>query len=566
MSGALTACGKTSNDSPVQAAGGVSGAGASAGAPESGEPGGAGTSAAGATDDGGAGGAVGGAGDAGDASSNAGTSGGPSAGAPGMVVEPYFHAGSRLKPRVFSAGDLEVIHGAADDAWHDVKTGDACRFRIAADGVERCLPVNEFDEDDANQLSYLDAACTQPAVLDTFGRCADEGVHYVTVRPASGCGYRTYRLGAARPSTTRLYAKHGSSCARLPISTIGNDVLPLAEEVPLDTFVAVKRVSRPRHPRMNAWVREGEDGSWQVIGFAEPGHDAPCFGLGLDTSPRLCVPPWLPSWGYFSDAACSQRVAFQPDDSTRCTSDTPTALLNTTKTDASCAEPYSVTELWQLGGVATIPLFNNNNGACEGPSTEPSVILTQGAPIPLASLPQLDVIEVGNGPLRAKFLGFDGVPFLPAPRTNDSPEPGPFIDAARGEPCNPHLFPDGTWRCIPFSFQQVMDFDFFYESQDCTGPRAYNPYPSTATEYCELASYTPRGVFVQSLLPNVCWDRPVTETLELDGESSAPDVSYHGLSSTCRSVPPSAGLHLLKVGRQLNPSDVFVAMELKMKD
>jgi hypothetical protein len=147
-----------------------------------------------------------------------------------------------------------------------------------------------------------------------------------------------------------------------------------------------------------------------------------------------------------------------------------------------------------------------------------------------------------------------------------STDPGPFIDVARGEPCDPHLFADGMWRCVPASFQRVMDFDFFYESEDCTGPRAYIPTPNGSAAYCKYADRKPRGVFVQSLQPAVCRDYLVTDTLELDGESSATYVSHHGLSETCRSQPFSAAFQLLKVSRQLNPNDLFVTMERKIKD
>jgi hypothetical protein len=169
---------------------------------------------------------------------------------------------------------------------------------------------------------------------------------------------------------------------------------------------------------------------------------------------------------------------------------------------------------------------------------------------------------VGNGPLKLPFFGFDGVPFLPAPRNMDAvASPGPFIDVARGEPCQPRIFQDGTWRCVPSSFQSVMDFDFYYESEDCTGERAYG-----ATTYCGDAARKPQGVIVQSLTPSVCRDYLVTGTFELGGAASAARVSHHGLSPTCRAGSASDAQNLLKVSKELNPAEVFIAMERVVKE
>lgn len=107
-----------------------------------------------------------------------------------------------------------------------------------------------------------------------------------------------------------------------------------------------------------------------------------------------------------------------------------------------------------------------------------------------------------------------------------------------------------------------MDFNLFYESADCTGSRAHD-----ASAYCGDPTRKPRGVIVQSLLPSVCRDYVVTQTLELDGSSSTPVASfYQGASSTCRAVMPASNLNLLKVSKTLNPEDVFVPLERTVKD
>jgi hypothetical protein len=577
VSGCVAACGRTTESDSAPELDGASGADAFAGAPDAGQQDGGSHATVGDADGaagntgGAAGDADGGPGDVGDSAGDADAAAGEAGGgartagdgdAKGTVVEPYFRAGSRLKPRVIRAGDLEVLDGDSETEWHDAKTGDPCVFRVGADGIERCFPANMIDDStESSVISYLDAACTRRAVRD-FYHCDGAAPHYLTIAPASTCNYRTYRFGATLPSTTPLYQKSGTACRRVPASTDANTVLPIEEEVPPETFVAVKRVSRPRHPRMNAWVREGEDGSSEIIGFSEPAHDAPCFGLALDVSPQVCVPAWLETWN-FSDAACTQRVGIEDIDTLRCLPRSKTTtLLSVIGNAGSCPASRSITGLWQIAGVSSSAIFDNSSGVCDVRSSEPTAVHTQGAPIDLASLPKLELIEVGTGPLKLAFFGFEGMPFMPAPRSLDSyPHPGQFIDAARGETCYPRIFADGVWRCVPASFQSVMDFNFLYESGDCTGARTYD-----ATMYCEDPTRKPRGVIVQSLLPSVCRDYLVTETLELDGPTSQTVVSRHGLSSMCSTLPVSDRLTPLRVSKELNPADVFVKMDRVVKD
>jgi len=269
---ALAACGQSKGARPD---GGAAGGGtdAAAGRPDSGEVrrGGTAGEGGGGGQSPGMGGATGSlGGGAGDGAPNTG-------GAGGAALEPYFHAGTRLKPRVFRAGDLEVIDETQEGGWYDVETHDWCNFLVGGDGVERCLPYATFSND-PSQIMYLDAGCTRPATLATTAYCDGTAgaPRYATGQPASGCDYRAYQIGDVLPSTTPLYGKAGDSCQSLPeATTYGYGVWPLGQEVPLATFVTVKRVSRPRHPRMNALVREGEDGSSEIVGFSDPGTGGP---------------------------------------------------------------------------------------------------------------------------------------------------------------------------------------------------------------------------------------------------------------------------------------------------
>lgn len=570
VSGALAGCSQTSMKTVVPDAGGTSatggmtdghqsGTGGGTAAPGSGGESGAGHATGGASGSSGGGGQSGGSG-----GMDGGTLGEPVGGAQGTVAEPYFRAGTRLKPLVYRAGDLEVLDSTAETSWYDAKLGAWCTFKVGADGVERCLPNNLFVEDGAsNRLSYLDATCTRPAVR-SGGPCDGRATNYLTVEPASSCSYRVYRMGAPRASSTPLYQKmDGGSCRRLPAATDGLQVFPLEEELPPGTFVAVKRVSRPRHPGMNAWVREGEDGSSEIVGFVDPVRDVPCFALGQEVSLHACIPGHAAQTAStFSDSSCTQLVGFEDD--RRCVArPNPVLLLDLQGSASSCSRTQSINGVWQSAGVRSTRLFTAASGTCEPLPGEASPVHDRGAPVELASLPRLEVIEVGSGPVRLPFYGFGGVPFLPVQRGFDNVTTvGPFKDVASGEPCEPFMFADRTWRCVPTSFIPIVDFELLYESEDCTGGRAYS-----VGNACADARPAPRGVLVSSFSTVIDCVHPVIETIGFEGRSSAASVSRRGLAGpACERLPASPDASLFRASNALDPAELFGAMERRLKD
>jgi hypothetical protein len=475
----------------------------------------------------------------------------------GPPVEPYFHAGSRLKPRVFRVGDLEVVD-PSESGWYDSQTGNWCDFEVGGDGVERCFPRTTVIADaEPNVMgTYLDAACTRPALRDFFGsNCDGSAPHHVKLEPVSGCGYRTYKLGAALPSTTRLYGMSGGSCRRLAASSETSSILPL-EEVPVETFVAMTRAARPRHPRMNAWVREGEDGSWQIVGFVDPTSQTPCFSPGVGVTPHACVPEGIPASSAFGDASCTSRIGF--DERPRCSTRKDDAvLLQIDDHVTSCVESAALTGVWRNGGLRSVNTFEASNGVCQADDGGPVNVYVQGAAIEIASLPRLDVFEVGSGPVTVTFAGYDGVPFLPATK-HANPDSMRFTDVARGETCTPSVFADGTWRCVPRSFPFEMDFHLYYQSENCTGSRAFLPPHSCSGKKAA-------GVVLQSLMSRDC-AYALTETHELGEYLTEGHTSYTGLSMRCTIVGTDVTPQLLSVGKALDPDEVFATMERTVRN
>jgi hypothetical protein len=239
---------------------------------------------------------------------------------------------------------------------------------------------------------------------------------------------------------------------------------------------------------------------------------------------------------------------------------TNTVLVNLKGTGDSCKPTRSISGLWQSAGVRPTAIFWNGNGACESRSSELFAAHVQGAPIELSSLPQLELIEVGDGPLRLTFYGFGGVPFYPASEENLST--GPFIEAASGEHCWPQWFEDKTWRCVPSSFYIVANSDVYYESEGCTGARAY----FAPTEATCLGAPEPRGLVLldlQNWSPREGF--PIIETLEFGAAFSQTSV-FRGsdLSSACQNENVFGGPSLVRMNA-LDPTEIFVPIERKLK-
>jgi len=351
---------------------------------------------------GGAGGAASGAGGGGGAAGAGGAAGTP--GASPVAAPPYFRAGTRLKPRVLRGGGLEVLDPMTETPWYDTGTGDWCVFRKGEDGVERCFP--DFGLND--NTDYLDSSCKKPVFIRPNLRCDGTPFNYVSIGPYGGlgCGSTTYRLGAPLAAGTPLYSNNPDFC--MPAGSATGTERPL-EKVPLDTFVAVHRVSRPALPNMDAWVREGADGSTEVVGFHDPILETSCSGLGLDVSSRACVPDWVEPSYSFVDSTCTRRVAI--DSSVMCAASEVTAVLELESQDDGCSTTTTIKGLWHVESArgAQLYAYDPIDLTCEPSSRGTAKTWVEGAPIDVASLPKLDVIQVGTGSLRRPFYGFDNV-------------------------------------------------------------------------------------------------------------------------------------------------------------
>lgn len=127
---------------------------------------------------------------------------------PDAAADPI--SGSRLKAK-FRMGD-DGSKAYLPYVWFDSQRNEDCSFVTAADGKERCLPIQGYNA----SISYLDAACTQPVAVGSPG-CAPTYAVEIGYLTCSTLQYHLYPAGAAIQLPLKLYAKSGNVCsAKMP--------------------------------------------------------------------------------------------------------------------------------------------------------------------------------------------------------------------------------------------------------------------------------------------------------------------------------------------------------------
>lgn len=384
------------------------------------------------------------------------TLGGSMQGASGSASEldPYFQPGSRLKPIVLTTDDGgEILDAALDRGWHDSELDFDCYFLPDEAGVERCFPRAL-----TNGAFYSDAACTRPVLTTGTSPCQDSP--YV-VSPPTSCGHRGFKVGDELPASTPLFTSQGNGCQPTPGTP---DLGPLRdlEPVPAETFVGMERTSRARAPGLDAHVREGTDGSWQVIGYFDPARAASCSESSVDLAQASrCVPRVANLGKLFAGPTCEQRAVNAPDRS--CDIEQPTAMGNVEQDPGSCPPTYQL-EAYEIDEVRETSTYQlDDSEACAESGLPPAKHYIQGEPLDVSSLPVLETLVIGTGRVRMAFSGFAGVPFLPRLR-------GPSLLDESDGPCMLFEFPDGTLRCVPTAIAVGVASGVVFEDAACSGP------------------------------------------------------------------------------------------------
>jgi hypothetical protein len=456
----------------------------------------------------------------------------------------YFEPGTRLKPLVSRADDVELIEGPDHLGWFDSELDTPCWFRVVPDDVERCFPAQRV-----STALYSDTTCTT-LVYVHYLACDDTPPGHVIFdnRTGSACSIEAYRVGQGLPSTTELYSSATGTCERTTLPAATASIWALEPEAP-EMFVEVEHTRKAWQPGLDAEIREGADGSFEVTALFDLARDEPCRPLGPNVVPSVCIPHFRSWSGGYGDAACARRLIPGAD---LCIAWRPTASFTLKAIPDSC--PSTATfELSKLGESVETPIYaDDGSGACVVANPELVQGFLEGDPIDPDSLPSVDIVEVGSGPVRARYFGAGDRPLFP-----DRNGASPFFVAASGEACGPYPFDDGVRRCIPESFAFVRRSQLFFADASCAGERLFRFEPGD----CTADTPEPRGLVIRN--DDAC-NPVIAETLGLAGTSTAPTV-YRWIESNSKCQEDSVSIYPGSIfyiaGEPLDPNALFTEIQ-----
>jgi hypothetical protein len=321
----------------------------------------------------------------------------------------------------------------------------------------------------------------------------------------------------------------------------------------------MQRVSRPYADGLDEWVREGDDGSWEVVAFYDQARSVPCASFPPGYEPAMrCLPSFNDATSSFADEACETPAA----EIGECEETTPAALGLAERSGDACSSTTTY-RFFEIADEGEMPTFAKDlDGSCVAYDTTPVRTRTAGAPIPAESFPALEIVEAGTARIHGKFYASEGKPMLPVQHF-----PGPWLDSTTGQACTPERFADGSIRCVTYAglspdATTAQSIDVFYTSDSCSGERLV-PW-GTGTCLVDLA--TPERAVV-----------PATDACEAAGMEAVavtgtvtPSSVYRTDDETggCVPVDPvtlGAATYLV-LGDTLDPATLFAEMSYEIRD
>lgn len=160
------------------------------------------------------------------------------------VQTPAAESGSRLIPRkrIAADGSWGIIPGL----WWDQLRGEECSFRLAEDGVERCLPTADFGSTKTATTATAvyplsDPGCTNPLVFHPIAvNCPSADEYGSGPDPVSCVGKSVHKIIAEYTDTQGYVKFPGQPCngpAGILILIPENTVTYRADHVPPTYFV-----------------------------------------------------------------------------------------------------------------------------------------------------------------------------------------------------------------------------------------------------------------------------------------------------------------------------------------
>jgi hypothetical protein len=392
---------------------------------------------------------------------------GAAPGVGGSTADRPFTSGTRLRARVFDGGDGAV----ALYEWHDTELDMPCAFRLAVDGVVRCLPYKRearahFTSTD---IVYLDGRCSSPVALFNADVALPEYVlgdpNLVPCAPEAA-RHLVYRVGEELSDLPgNVYYRVGEECHSIgspDLSAESRKAAKLGDAVDPRIFVAAERVLAESTERLSPVEVRGADGSRERVGVWDSVKAAECAPLWGDGAP--CVPTYV-AWyvSEFTDSACTKPQAYVsrstpfngPDGDENCPP--PEVAVHYAPSGDTCSD-WTYT-LYEVGPAAT-GSYRLDHGACTPANDPEHSEFELGEPLPQGTFDSIETALVGNGRLKLEVNATHG-----GARLDFGDSLLYFEDTLLGETCSPVVACNGKLLCDPEPGRAG-----YYSDSACTEP------------------------------------------------------------------------------------------------
>ncbi len=435
-------------------------------------------------------------------------------------------SGERLRGRyaVSDEGDCAWL------GWYDRVRGEACSFRLAADGAWRCLP----DAAVTASAAYTDEACSQPLFFFPEQSCAASATHVLQIeRDRCSPGAIVRDMGPPSSSVPAFSADFGGC---MGLSSSGIDWYDPGPELPLEEFVAAELSPESLDSTITRQALRANDGAFEPRELFDPAHGA-CEILPAQDGIMRCLPSRPSTSGIYADAGCSEPALLR--DSCAEESSFPTALVALD----DCR--YAVHER----GQAVAQVYGSATGQCEllPSSGDPPMFESAGE---LAANSFVEVVRTVDdsdpGRLKPVTLVADAASSF-----------GGFYDSELGVDCAFELGADGELRCLPKQIPAVYQPAF---SDDACSERVLYVVMGHALGGC--AREIPRfdRVAESGACPKRTRVRQLGEPLAADALPSLWELR----GSQCERFEPTPEYRYVPVGNELEPAR-FVRAEVAVE-
>jgi hypothetical protein len=223
------------------------------------------------------------------------------------TTDPKSWSGARLKREVWSGENTSLIQAFVDTARSDMR----CAFRVAEDGVLRCLPLPKVG------VQYLDDQCSEsqivaytiPGTPDVTEMVADRGTECENRWSVYTLGPVIATADGGADGLPKRWQRNGEgACVGAGSLPEGYAIRGTTAKISATDFVGAKLITENAAGRIGRRIYMSDDGAGYPTGLWDRPLDTACT-LRIDQDKKdRCMPGHF-SGAFYGDSLCTTVIA-----------------------------------------------------------------------------------------------------------------------------------------------------------------------------------------------------------------------------------------------------------------